>query len=154
MNPDFLSFTNYLPHLRPGAYAKITGNPEHPLLEGYAIFYSAPMTGIYVQVKVLHLPDGFFGMHIHEFGDCTEPFDKTGTHYNPNLQPHPEHAGDLPPLLSSMGYAWTMFYDGRLSLSEVLCKSIIIHGGRDDFTSQPSGDSGAKIGCGVIEKIH
>ncbi len=94
----------------------------------------------------------FFGMHIHEVGDCTLPFDKTGGHYNPTNASHPEHAGDLPPLLSNNGYAWTAFYTGRLRMDEIIGKSIIIHGMRDDFTTQPAGDSGEKIGCGVIQR--
>lgn len=141
----------------PDAVAVIRGNADHPLLYGTAGFYSAPTGGLFLQVEVFHLPDqdlpgssGFFGMHIHEYGDCTLPFDKTGNHYNPSNQEHPNHAGDLPPLLSSGGYAWMSFYDGRLTISDVVGKSLVIHGMRDDFTGQPSGDSGMKIGCGVI----
>ena len=60
------------------------------------------------------------------------------------------HTGDLPPLLNNNGYAYLSFYDNRFRLKEILGKSIIIHSRRDDFTSQPAGDSGEKIGCGVI----
>ncbi len=92
----------------------------------------------------------FYGMHIHEFGNCTIPFDQTGNHYNPSNTDHPFHAGDLPPLLSNQGYAWTAFFDNRFTTKEIIGKSIVIHHMRDDFSSQPSGDSGMKIGCGVI----
>ena len=106
-----------------------------------------------MQIEVFQLPDnsGFFGMHIHESGDCTPPFDNTGLHYNPTNQNHPGHAGDLPPLLASNGYAWTAFYDGRLTIPDIIGRSLVIHGMRDDFTTQPAGGSGKKIACGVIE---
>ena len=89
-------------------------------------------------------------MHIHEFGNCTPPFDKTGNHYNPGGSMHPYHAGDMLPLLGNNGYAWLTFYDERIRIKDIVGKSVVIHGMRDDFTSQPAGDSGEKIGCGVI----
>lgn len=92
----------------------------------------------------------FYGMHIHEFGDCTPPFDKTGGHYNPLNAQHPHHSGDMPPLMSSNGYAWMSFFDNRFTIEEIIGKSLVIHRMRDDFTSQPSGDSGEKIACGII----
>ena len=122
--------------------------------------------GIVVNAEIFGLPDNaaaagangrsmgssrFYAMHIHENGDCRLPFDRSGNHYNPSGAMHPQHAGDLPPLLSNNGYAWLAFYDGRLSVEEILNRSVVIHAGRDDFTSQPAGDSGDKIGCGVIE---
>ena len=113
-----------------------------------------------IQVEVFYLPDqdlpnhsGFFGMHMHQNGDCQIPFDQTGDHFNPKALPHPEHAGDFPPLLSGHGYAWMAFYDTRLSIEDIMGRSIVIHGHKDDFSSQPSGMSGEKIGCGVIIKI-
>lgn len=151
---------NLLAHTRPSAIAEIHGNSMNPSLHGTALFYPTAMGGILIHVEVFHLPDknlpnisGFFGMHIHEFGDCTLPFDKTGDHYNPTDEQHPDHAGDLPPLLSNEGYAWTIFYDARFTITNIIDKSIVIHGGKDDFTSQPSGHSGDKIGCGVIKMI-
>ena len=98
-------------------------------------------------------PFSFYAMHIHQFGNCTLPFDKTGEHYNPDQLPHPEHAGDLLPLLGNHGYAWSAFYDGRLSIDEIIGKSLIIHRNPDDFRTQPSGNSGVKIGCGVIQRV-
>ena len=92
-------------------------------------------------------------MHIHEYGDCSDDFANTGMHYNPTGADHPFHIGDLVPLLNSNGYAFTAFYDSFLRIEDVVGKTIIIHDNRDDFTSQPSGDSGEKIGCGVILPI-
>ena len=92
----------------------------------------------------------FFAMHIHEYGDCTPPFDKTGMHYNPGDTLHPQHAGDLVPLLANHSYAWCVFYDERFSLPEVIGKSVIIHRSPDDFLTQPSGNSGDKIATGEV----
>ncbi|MBR1931434.1 MAG: superoxide dismutase family protein [Lachnospiraceae bacterium] len=150
-------FIRLLREDRPEAVAWIMGNASHPKLGGIIRFYAAPIGGIVVNAEVFGLPDTqqspshFYAMHIHEVGDCTLPFDRTGSHYNPTAALHPAHAGDMPPLLGYNGYAWMSFYDARLTIGEILGKSIIIHGGRDDFTSQPAGDSGDKIGCGVIE---
>ena len=144
----------------PFAIAHIQGNADNPLLTGTALFYRSCMGGIIVQIEVFHLPDkklpdisGFFGMHMHDFGDCTPPFDQTGSHFNPNNRVHPNHAGDFPPLLSVHGYAWMVFHDARLSPCDVIGRSIVIHEQEDDFTTQPSGNSGSKIGCGAIESL-
>lgn len=91
-------------------------------------------------------------MHIHESGNCSGAFNMTGGHYNPTGMPHPEHAGDLIPLLGNQGYAWTVFYDKRLSIDDLIGRSVVIHSMRDDFTTQPAGNSGMKIACGEIRE--
>lgn len=155
-----IPLTNILDVQQPVLMAEIRGNENNPLLHGTAIFSPTPMGGVLIQVEVFYLPDqdlpnhsGFFGMHLHQNGDCQIPFDQTGDHFNPKALPHPEHAGDFPPLLSGHGYAWMAFYDTRLSINDMMGRSIVIHGHKDDFSSQPSGMSGEKIGCGVIIKI-
>ncbi len=143
--------------MEPIAYARIIGNKSTPNLRGIAYFYRARGNGLFVEVEVSGLPEnkaGFYGLHIHENGDCTIPFDKTGGHYNPYNVPHPEHAGDLPPLLGNNGYAYSCFYTSRLTPADIMKRSIIIHSGPDDFTSQPAGNSGNKIGCGVIRTFQ
>lgn len=153
MNNHFPPSMNYFTKSLPKAIAIIHGNNDNKKINGNALFYEAPQKGIFIQVTLYNLPDGFFGMHIHEFGNCISPFDQVGSHYNPTSQPHPDHAGDLPPLFSTFGYAWTFFYDGRVAINEIIGKSIIIHSNKDDFTTQPSGNSGEKIACGVIQSI-
>ncbi len=146
-------------NLRPSAYAEITGNADHPSLRGIAFFYPVSSGGVLIETEVSGLPyekmppySQFYGMHIHETGDCSLPFDKTGSHYNPGSLPHPDHAGDLPPLLGNKGYAYSVVYTDRFELPEIIGRSVIIHSAPDDFTSQPSGNSGVKIGCGVISE--
>ena len=92
----------------------------------------------------------FYGMHIHEYGDCTLPFDRTGEHYSYREAVHPQHSGDLIPLMGNQGYAWTAFYDKRITIPEIIGRSVVIHAMPDDFMTQPSGNSGMKIGCGII----
>ncbi len=141
----------------PVAYAKITGNTDNPSLQGIAYFYPVAFGGVLIETEVYGLPyenippySQFYGMHIHEAGNCSLPFDKTGDHYNPRRLTHPAHAGDLPPLLGNQGYAYSVFYTDRFGLPEIIGRSLIIHSAPDDFTTQPSGNSGKKIGCGVI----
>lgn len=145
----------------PSAYTKITGNADHPALRGTAYFYPVPSGGVLIETEIFNLPykdaapySQFYAMHIHETGDCSLPFDKTGPHYNPGGLPHPQHAGDLPPLLGNRGYAYGAFYTDRFELPEIIGRALIIHSAVDDFTTQPSGNAGDKIGCGVITENH
>lgn len=150
------SFASILRRDEPSATACIKGNTTHPDLCGMINFYKTSFGGVLITAEVFGLPNqnsntsNFYGLHIHEFGNCALPFDKTGNHYNPGGNIHPYHAGDLPPLFGNEGYAWSAFYDERINISEIIGKSVVIHSMRDDFTSQPAGDSGEKIGCGVI----
>ena len=79
-----------------------------------------------------------------------DPFPHSGTHYNPNGCPHPYHAGDMPPLFGADGYAFLTFVTSRFTVNEIVGKTVIIHSSPDDFTTQPSGNSGEKIACGLI----
>lgn len=159
MTPES-TFTDLLIKDNPNAIAWIVGNAAEPQLNGSVKFYETPYKGILVEAEIFGLPNirevgssNFYAMHIHEYGDCTIPFDKTGMHYNPTNMEHPNHAGDMLPLLGNQGYAFLAFYDKRFSIDEIIGKSVIIHSRADDFTTQPSGNSGDKIGCGVIRRI-
>lgn len=152
-------FLSLLTDSEPDAIAVLEGNDTHPDINGIVKFYALPESGILIATEISDLPDGrdedtptFFAFHIHETGDCSRNFENTGTHYNPDNVPHPEHAGDLPPLLSNDGYAWTVIYDSFLTLPMILDRSVVIHQNPDDFTTQPSGNAGEKIACGVITK--
>lgn len=155
-----IRFTELLRYDRPQAAAWVTGNVANPRLSGLVKFYQTSYCGVLVEAEIFGLPDkkeptadSFFAMHIHQFGDCSGDFSKTGAHYNPKEEPHPFHAGDLLPLLGSQGYAWSAFYTKRFTIKEIIGKSVIIHSDPDDFTTQPSGNSGTKIGCGEIRRI-
>lgn len=140
------------------ATAKIKGSDKYPRLKGIVSFCQTDK-GVIVKCEVCNLPEGneVFGLHIHEGTQCTgnssDAFYDAKSHYNPDNVPHPEHRGDLPPLFSNKGYACMSVLTNRFKLCEVIGKVIIIHGSRDDFTSQPGGNAGEKIACGVIKVL-
>lgn len=79
-----------------------------------------------------------------------DPFADAMSHYDPRGCAHPYHAGDLPPLFGNNSFALSVFLTDRFSVHEVIGRTVIIHDHPDDFTTQPSGNSGTKIACGVI----
>lgn len=126
------------------------------MLRGTMKFYPV-WDGTLVVASVQGLPvteSGIFAMHIHEGGNCGgEDFSDAGAHYNPANTPHPEHSGDLPPLLRCCsGRAFFAVVTGRFRIPDVIGKTVIIHSGPDDFHTQPAGNSGGRIGCGMIRK--
>lgn len=140
----------------PQATARFIGSPAAPVLSGTAQFCQLPQ-GVLVTVHVSGLPQNndssFFALHIHEGGSCTgDGFPNTGSHYNPSNTPHPGHAGDLPSLLSNGGEAYLSVLTNRFRLADVLGRTVVIHSGPDDFHSQPAGNAGTKIACGVISQ--
>ncbi len=143
-------------YLRPDARALIRGGKEFPAVCGEVLFYQMKCS-VVVRATVSGLPDQdslFYGFHIHEGSSCSgEEFSETKGHYNPQNQPHPKHAGDLPPLISCSGNAYLEFKTARFNVKEIIGRTVIIHGGTDDFRTQPSGDAGEKIACGVIRKV-
>ena len=84
------------------------------------------------------------------FLDFTSMKTETVPEIFPKDQMHPHHAGDLPPLMSVDGYAWSAFYDDVLELYNIVGRAVIIHRNPDDFTTQPSGNAGEMMACGVI----
>ncbi len=154
-----LTFLQLLDNNRPQAVAWVKGGAQAPRLSGMVKFFETPYGGVLIEAEIFGLPNisqsgsaDFYAMHIHETGDCSDNFMKTGDHYNPDSLPHPQHAGDLMPLMGNQGYAWSAFYDKRFRIKDILGRSVIIHAKADDFTTQPSGNSGEKIACGVIRK--
>lgn len=156
MTPGMI-FADTVRNKKPDAVAWIRGNERNPQLSGAVMFFSTPYAGVLVEAEIFGLPNiseqsssDFYAMHIHQNGDCSLPFDRTGDHYNPSGEAHPQHAGDMLPLMGNQGYAWTAFYDKRFMVPELVGRSVVIHEMQDDFKSQPSGGAGGKIGCGVI----
>ena len=141
-----------IPNRPPCALAEIRGAAAAPGLRGVVRFFDTAR-GTLVVAEIFGLPgDGFHGFHIHEGGSCQGAgFPDTGSHFNPGKKNHPGHAGDLPPLLSNGGNAFLAVVTGRFHVSDVLGKTVVIHRMPDDFRTQPAGDAGEKIGCGVIE---
>lgn len=136
--------------MRPMAIAKINSLGDEILLRGTVRFYQMP-GGVLVEADVTGLPpeDSFFGFHIHEGNICTD----SGSHFNPIGTYHPNHAGDLPPLLGNHGRAYMSVLTDRFSIRDIIGRTVVIHSQPDDFRTQPAGDSGSKIGCGVITSV-
>jgi len=152
-----ISFLGLLTYERPAASAWVTSNAANPKISGLVKFYQTSYDGVLVEAEIFGLPNqttpgssDFYALHIHEFGNCNGNFENAGGHYNPRNVPHPEHAGDMPPLLANQGYAWMAFYDKRFTIEEIIGKSVIIHSSTDDFRTQPAGNSGNRIACGEI----
>lgn len=140
---------------RPVAQANIQGGKGNLYLRGTVKFYQMNR-GVLVVAEVSGLPrsSGFFGFHIHEGESCTGiGFSDTGSYYDPTNMLHPMHVGDLPPLLSSSGRAYMAVLTDRFGVSEVIGRTVVIHSDPDDFHSQPAGNAGEKIACGIIRAV-
>lgn len=125
--------------------------------------------GVQISVKVTGLSAGDHGIHIHTVGKCEGPaFTTAGGHFNPTsahhgmnntMDPHP-HAGDLPNLkvaANGKGSATVVakgvtLGDGANSLFHDGGTSLVIHAKADDLMSDPSGNSGDRVACGIISK--
>ena len=116
-----------------------------------------------VDAEIAALPAGLHGFHIHEKGDCTAP-DATsaGAHFNPAAKKHgapdsaEHHAGDLGNLSANeYGKATlSMMLDGisvGVGADGVIGRGVIVHADADDMKTDPTGNAGGRIGCGVIE---
>ncbi len=140
------------------ACAYLKGSDRYPDICGKVSFRQLAK-GVLVTAEIFNLPEdkSIFAFHIHQGNQCTgsndNPFSDADGHFNPEKVSHPYHSGDLPPLFGNNGYAYMSVLSDRFSLNDIIGKTIIIHIGTDDFTSQPAGNSGEKIACGKILKL-
>ena len=171
VDPEFLKVGHkiLIPLPNPKAIANIRGGPLRPQIQGVVIFYKVK-SGTWVCVEVKGLPPykraangqnpiGPHGFHIHEFGSCEvgdpeNPFQGAGGHWNPTNQPHGNHAGDMPVLFSNNGYAKMCFFTNAFIPDDVIGKAVIIHQNPDDYRSQPAGNAGKRLACGVITHVN
>ncbi len=120
---------------------------------------------VFVVAQVSGLSPGGHGFHVHEKGDCSaDDAMSTGGHFNPTGEPHGNpadphhHGGDMPMLMAdSYGEANLTAELGVITVgsgtaSDVIGKSVIVHKDPDDYKTQPTGNSGARVACGVIRK--
>lgn len=126
--------------------------------------------GVRIEVQVAGLTPGRHGFHIHETGRCDPPdFASAGAHFNPGAMHHGmenpmgPHGGDLPNLVADeAGNATLTTLNPYLTLgtgaADDLLRAggtaVMIHAGPDDYFTDPAGDSGARIVCGVIERVQ
>jgi Cu-Zn family superoxide dismutase len=126
------------------------------------VTFTEEADGVKVRAEITGLTPGNHGFHVHEFGDCSAA-DATsaGAHFNPTKQPHagpdaPErHVGDMGNVQAdASGKATLEYVDHQISLTNdersVIGRSVVVHAKADDLKSQPAGDSGVRVACGVI----
>ena len=142
------------------AMASLTPTAGSPV-RGMVMFHE--MDGhLMVHARISGLkPDAEHGFHVHEVGSCASADGTSaGGHFNPSGAPHgpqtsAHHAGDLPALKAdAKGFADQKFMLTELTVAEglasVVGRAVIVHAQADDYTTQPTGNSGPRIACGVI----
>ena len=121
--------------------------------------------GVRIQGALEGLTAGEHGLHVHAVGDCSAPDAASAMgHFAPDGDPHgsPQapvdrhHVGDLGNISANeAGFAEIDKTDAEMTLGtgakSIIGRAVIVHAGADDLTSQPSGDAGARVGCGVVE---
>lgn len=140
-------------------------NPDGEEIGGVAIYEMAQGVRLFAQAE--GLPEGTHAFHIHETGSCETPdFKSAGGHYNPSDASHGwdsengPHAGDLPNVHVQEDGVLSVEYftdavtlgDGDTTLFDDDGSAIVIHEGADDYQTDPAGDAGPRIACGVIEQ--
>ncbi len=123
-------------------------------------------SGVLLALTVKGLPPGEHAFHVHEVGKCEAPFTSAGGHYNPGKKKHGllvaegAHAGDMPNLhIPASGELAvevhnpmiTLEKDKPNSLFDADGSAVIIHAGKDDYKSDPTGEAGGRIACGVVQ---
>lgn len=148
------------------AVATITGTKADTTLNGTATFTEADgKTKLELSITVPLMANKSVAVHIHEHGDCGDSGKNTHGHWNPTSKQHGKwgtgdfHSGDIGNVTLDAEGKGTVTVDntdlwsiGGDASKDVTNKAIIVHSGVDDFTSQPAGNAGSRIGCGLIEK--
>ncbi|MBV8515876.1 MAG: superoxide dismutase family protein [Acidobacteria bacterium] len=117
--------------------------------------------GVQMKIDLMGVPPGTHGFHIHEKGDCGDNGNAAGGHFNPTAMQHgapdmmPHHAGDFGNVTAEAnGEVHTTVTTQSITLSageaSAIGHAFILHGGTDDLKSQPSGNAGPRIACGVV----
>jgi Cu-Zn family superoxide dismutase len=140
-------------------------NPtQGSVVRGTVTFKEVP-AGVQIIGDIEGLTPGKHGFHVHEIGDCSAPdASSAGAHFNPTAMPHAaptqaqRHIGDLGNVLANEnGRVHLDYIDPVLRLSgenSIIGKSVIVHAQEDDLKTQPTGNAGGRVACGVIETVQ
>ena len=147
-----------------GAGAKATIEPRSGSnVRGWATFTDRSTGGVAVVVHIENASPGTHGLHVHEKGDCSAPdASSAGAHFNPGGMPHAgpaethRHAGDLGNItIEANGTGHLELVTDLLTVkpgpNSVVGKAVIFHEKADDLTTQPTGNAGGRLGCGVVQ---
>lgn len=144
-----------------GPAAQVTLQPTQGNTAAGTMTFKQKGEQVAIDAEISGLTPGQHGFHIHEKGDCSAPDGTSaGGHFNPTKQPHGDpngaahHVGDLPMLMADAnGHASLHIESKAIALQgeqSVIGKAVIIHQKMDDYATQPTGNSGARVACGVI----
>lgn len=140
--------------LTPGQNSKVSGN----------VTFTQSGNQVKVVAHVEGLTPGRHGFHIHDKGDCSAPdFSSAAGHFNPGGGKHgapgaaEHHAGDFGNIeANASGMAHAEFTSSAITISDgpnsVVGRAVIVHAKADDLATQPTGDAGGRLACGVIQK--
>jgi Cu-Zn family superoxide dismutase len=140
------------------AKASVTLHDAHGAVVGWAKLHEDGRGRVHVNVHVTGLTAGAHGIHVHAVGSCIAPFASAGPHHNPTGAKHGEHAGDLPNLVvgaNGKGHLNTKtarftLTGGPTTVFDGNGSALVIHAAADDHVTDPAGNSGARIACGVV----
>jgi superoxide dismutase, Cu-Zn family len=137
--------------LEPKSGSQVTG----------AVTFTKSGNDVQVVADIQNLKPGKHGFHLHEKGDCSAPdAASAGAHFNPTHQHHggpdsaERHTGDFGNIIADASGKAHLDWKGKMSLSgadSIIGKSVVVHEKEDDLKTDPSGNSGARVACGVIE---
>ncbi len=150
------------------AFVNITSTTDTVVNLGSAKFYRLADGQIKMdlEITIKERADSAVAVHFHEKGSCGNKGEDAGPHWNPTNENHGEwgashhHSGDIGNIqLDANGKGTVSLTTDKWNIDlneparDFIGKTIIVHGGTDDYTSQPSGNSGPRIGCGIIQKL-
>lgn len=141
--------------IEPRSGSKVTGRAE----------FTQQGNKVKLTIQIENATPGTHAAHLHEKGDCSDPEAKSaGNHWNPTSQDHgkwghsPFHQGDIGNIEVGADGKGTLTLETDLwsiggdTSKDVVGKAVVVHASPDDFKSQPAGNAGGRVGCGVVEK--
>jgi Cu-Zn family superoxide dismutase len=146
--------------MKPGRAGAVLRSAPAGKVEG-TIWFEPAGSGVAVKARISGLTPGTHGFHVHEFGDCSAAdFTSAGGHFNPMGMAHgapqaaARHVGDLGNIeANAEGVATLDLTDSQIALDgmhSVIGRAVIVHAKADDLKTQPTGDAGGRLACGVI----
>jgi Cu-Zn family superoxide dismutase len=157
-----LAVCSTLPAFAQSAVARL--EPTKGNATAGSVTFTQKGDNVVIEAKVSGLTPGGHGFHIHEKGDCSSGDGMSaGGHFNPTSKPHgspsvpDHHTGDLTMLVADASGNVSLSMElGAMTIgsgaTDIVGKSVIVHKDPDDYTTQPTGNSGARVACGVIAR--